>query len=81
MEAAGAVFLPCGGGRGEYGVANCSQVGHVGRVGQYWSTTGHESKGNAAYYFRFENEGHLRTDESNRSAGLSVRLVRNVSNK
>lgn len=76
MEAAGAVFLPCAGVRGNFGVTNASSKYHGGKKGLYWSSTGHNSTN--AYSFVFQNSLTAGSSSDARSAGGSVRLVREV---
>ena len=71
LEAAGAVFLPAAGFR--YG----SIVYYVQNYGYYWSAT--ESNSNYAYFLYFYlDEAYLHY--YNRINGLSVRLVKDISN-
>ena len=68
MQSAGAVFLPAAGGR--YGATVC----YVGFNGNYWSSTySHELD---AYVVGFLSGTLDAVNASNRSTGLSVRLVR-----
>lgn len=76
MEAAGAVFLPCAGVRGNFSVINASSKYHGGKKGLYWSSTGHNS--DKAYSFVFQNSLTAGSSSDDRSAGGSVRLVREV---
>lgn len=83
MEAAGAAFIPCAGTRGEYGVTNAASGLHGGMVCQYWSSTADPDNPKKAFVFRNENGSETagaeaRTQDSDRSAGCSVRLARNV---
>lgn len=86
LETAGAVFLPCGGNRGDLNydtMIDGGGTGPEGRLpfsGNYWSATSASydpsagSWGVAAYYMLFGND--VRTDYSMAYCyGLSVRLV------
>ena len=81
MEAAGAVFLPTAGYRGGFSVADASSALHGGVVAQYWTASRYDNE--KAYMFRTENgdlQDHtrVRTQESGRNAGCSVRLAKKV---
>ncbi|MBO7624231.1 MAG: hypothetical protein J6S82_02870 [Bacteroidales bacterium] len=81
MEAAGAVFLPTAGYRGGFSVADASSTLHGGVVAMYWTASRYDNS--QAYMFRTENgdlQDHtrVRTQESGRSAGCSVRLAKRV---
>lgn len=67
MEAAGAVFLPAAGYR--YG----SEMGSVGTVGCYWSSTPRNEYD--TYYLCFRGIDEYGYDIGNRDYGHSVRLV------
>ncbi len=69
LEAAGAVFLPAAGNR------HGSNVGIVQHDGIYWSAT--EDDSHRAYCFCFCPDGAY-VDYTFRSAGLSVRLVKDL---
>ncbi len=74
MEAAGAVFLPASGQRGNWG--DICWVSNFGEIGYSRSSTIHEFI-EFAYYLAFDSY-NLNTNESDfRSCGLSVRLVWN----
>ena len=70
LEAAGAVFLPAAGNR------HGSNVGIVQHDGIYWSATEYNNS-NRAYCFCFCPDGAY-VDYTFRSAGLSVRLVKDL---
>ena len=70
LEAAGAVFLPAAGNR------HGSNVGIVQHDGIYWSATEYNNS-NRAYCFCFCPDGAY-VDYTFRSAGLSVRLIKDV---
>lgn len=76
MEEAGAAFIPAAGGRGVFGCAEASQPGHGGIALRYWTSTA--SNDHEAKCFHGENFGDIRIDDSGRSAGLAVRLARNI---
>ena len=69
LEAAGAVFLPAAGDRGG------SSVYDVQGSGNYWSAT--ESSGDGANGLRFHSD-EARMSNGNRTAGRSVRLVKDL---
>ena len=67
METAGAVFLPSAGYR------SGTKVAEVTSGGNYWSSTAIGNNG--AYIVRFYTNSFSATYNSNRSSGISVRLV------
>ena len=68
MEAAGAVFLPCAGWRPG------GRVAHVGKIGDYWSSTPYEEQ--FADMFSFDSAGLCpKMEGTDRFTGYSVRLV------
>ena len=69
LEAAGAVFLPAAGNRWGSG------VDYVQYYSFYWSATGYDSYG--AYYLDFSSD-EAYMNNSQRSSGLSVRLVKDL---
>ena len=69
MENAGAVFLPCAGGRTEVSVTQ------IGSYGWYWSTSYGNYKCALPKLFYNEDVCHCINFNKNRSLGLSVRLV------
>ncbi len=68
MEAAGAVFLPAAGGR------NGTNVYHVGRYGNYWSSTP-DDESYAAYFMYFSSYNLSAVGYGSRYCGSSVRPV------
>ena len=69
LESAGAVFLPAAGNR------NGSNIQYVQSRGYYWSAT--EYNNDIAYCLRFLST-LAKIDTNGRSAGFSVRLVKNL---
>lgn len=72
LEAAGCVFLPAAGYRNGSFVSLGSYYGYYG---SYWSST--PSGTSSAYYLYFNESSVKPQNNSNRSAGRSVRLVQN----
>ena len=70
MEAAGAVFLPCSGGR--YGI----KIGETGAGGYYWSSSFSDSNDAHSLYF---GSRYLYCKPSNRHLGRGVRPVKDVT--
>ena len=75
MEAAGAVFLPAAGGRGEKIVSN------FGNTLYYWSSTRspeHQELANCLHFAKYM-DAFYPDSSTDRSNGLSVRLVKNAN--
>jgi len=72
MEAAGAVFLPSGGGRFGTNISGCNENGEKVK-GNYWSTTHEDDDG--AYYVMVSDASLSPEWSQYRFVGLSVRLV------
>ena len=68
MEQAGAVFLPASGSRSD------TNVGDVGNIGRYWSSTGHEE----FYAYGVDFQSNSLNPQTNlvRDCGFSVRLAK-----